>query len=80
MLKKEWLVRREGKFVDVPFISNNVLKYATENELTSEEVESLKDLVAQNRDMADCYMSDQEVMFDMLKMADRLGAAIAKYI
>lgn len=80
MLKKEWLVERKGRYVSVPFICDNVVKYATENELSSEEVESLKDLVQQNRDMADCHMSDQEFMFDMLRMADKLEAAIAKYI
>ena len=80
MLKQEWLVKREGKHVLVPIIFNNVLEYVATNELTTDEVNSLKELVEQNRDMADCYMSDQEFMFDMLHMADKLEAAIAKYI
>lgn len=80
MLKQEWLVERKGNRILVPFICNNVIKYATENELTSDEVNSLRELAIQNRDLADCYMSDQEFMFDMLNMADKLEAAIAKYI
>lgn len=78
MLKKDWLVRREGNCVHVPFISDNVLNYVTTNELTEDEVNSLKELVEQNRDLAECYMSDQEFMFDLLAMADKLEAAIAK--
>jgi len=80
MLKQEWLVRREGNCAHVPFISNNVIEYVTGNQLTSDEVNSLRELVIQNRDLADCYISDQEFMFDMLNMADKLEAAIAKYI
>ena len=80
MLNKDWLVRREGKCVHIPFISNAVLNYVAVNELTEDEVNSLKELVQQNRDMADCHMSDQEFMFDILNMADKLEAAIAKYI
>ena len=79
MLNKDWLVRREGNCVYVPFICNNVVNYATANELTTEEVNSLKELVSYNRDMADCHMSDQEFMFDMLAMVDKLEATIAKY-
>ena len=80
MLKSEWLVRREGNCVHVPFITNSVLDYATNNELTIDEVNSLKELVEYSRDMADCYMSDQEVMYDMLNTADKLEAAISKRI
>ena len=80
MLKQEWLVERKGRYVSVTFICDNVVEYASNNELTEEEVESLKDLVEQNRDLAECHESDQEFMFDILKMADRLEAAIAKYI
>ena len=78
MLKSEWLVRREGNCVHVPFICNNVLEYATENQLSNDEVNSLKELVIYNRDLAECHMSDQEFMFDLLAMADKLEAAIAK--
>ena len=80
MLKQEWLVKKEWNRVYVPFICSNVVDYANQNELSGDEVESLKYLIHQNRDLAECYISDQEVMYDMLKMADKLEAAIAKYI
>nr|DAK51298.1 MAG TPA: hypothetical protein [Caudoviricetes sp.] len=80
MLKQEWLVRKEGKCVHVPFICNNVLEYADNNELTIDEVESLKYLIHQNRDLARCYISDQELMYDMLRMAYKLEVAINKHI
>lgn len=80
MLNKDWLVRREWNRVYVPFICSNVIEYANGNELTDEEVESIKYLIHQNRDIAECYLSDQDLMYDLLKMADKLEAAIARYI
>lgn len=80
MLKPEWLVKREWNRVSVPFICSNVIDYATNNELTTDEIESLKYLIHQNRDLAEYYISDQEVMYDMLRMANKLEAAISKRI